>query len=88
MTVLVADVVGSTELFGKLGVDRADTARRALFTALSIAIDGADGVLIKTMGGGCLASFGSVARRGGPQSRSSKGLPRSVNGRCRDSVCD
>jgi len=61
LTVLVADVVGSTELFGRLGVDRADEARRALFGAFSAAIDAADGVLIKTMGDGCLASFGSAS---------------------------
>ena len=61
LTVLVADVVGSTELFGRLGVDRADSARRALFAAFSAAIGAGDGVLIKTMGDGCLASFGSAA---------------------------
>jgi tetratricopeptide (TPR) repeat protein len=59
--VLVADVVGSTELFGRLGVDRADDARRALFDAFSAAIGASDGVLIKTMGDGCLASFSSAA---------------------------
>ena len=61
LTVLVADVVGSTELFGRLGVDRADAARRVLFAAFSDSIRAADGVLIKTMGDGCLASFGSAA---------------------------
>jgi adenylate cyclase len=61
LTVLVADVVGSPELFGRLGVDRADDARRALFTAFAAAIAAGDGVLIKTMGDGCLASFGSAA---------------------------
>jgi len=35
LTVLKADVVGSTELFGRLGVDRADDARRALFTVFA-----------------------------------------------------
>ena len=54
---LVADVVGSTELFARLGVDRADTARRAVFTAFSSSVAAGDGVLIKTMGDGCLASF-------------------------------
>ena len=54
LTVLVADVVSSTELFGRLGVDRADEARRALFKAFSNAIRKGDGVLIKTMGDGCL----------------------------------
>jgi class 3 adenylate cyclase/tetratricopeptide (TPR) repeat protein len=61
LTVLVADVVGSTELFGRLGVDRADDARRALFSAFSAAIGAGNGVLIKTMGDGCLASFESAA---------------------------
>ena len=61
MTVLVADVVGSTELFGRLGVDRADDARRALFSVFSAAIAAGDGVLINTMGDGCLASFSSAA---------------------------
>ena len=61
LTVLVADVVGSTELFGRLGADRADDARRALFSAFSAAIGAGDGVLIKTMGDGCLASFDSAA---------------------------
>lgn len=61
LTVLVADVVASTELFGRLGVDRADTARRAAFTAFDAAVVSGDGVLIKTMGDGCLASFGSSA---------------------------
>ena len=32
-----------------------------LFAAFSAAIEAADGVLIKTMGDGCLASFGSAA---------------------------
>ena len=58
---LVADVAGSTELFGRLGVERADDARRALFNAFSVAIGAGDGVLIKTMGDGCLASFSSAA---------------------------
>jgi class 3 adenylate cyclase len=61
VTVLMADLVGSTELFGRLGVDRADDARRALFAMFSSAIGAADGVLVKTMGDGCLASFGSTA---------------------------
>src|SRR4051794_19228524 len=61
LTVLVADVVGSTELFGRLGVERADGARRSLFAVFASAIAAADGVLIKTMGDGCLASFGSSA---------------------------
>ena len=61
VTVLMADVVGSTELFARLGVDRADEARRALFAAFSTAVDAGDGVLIKTTGDGCLASFGAAA---------------------------
>lgn len=61
MTVLVADVVASTELFGRLGVDRADTARRAVFAAFTSAVATGDGSLIKTMGDGCLASFVSAA---------------------------
>ena len=61
LTGLVADVVGSTELFGRLGVDRADDARRALFSAFSAAIGAGNDVLIKTMGDGCLASFESAA---------------------------
>ena len=61
MTVLVADMVDSTEMFGRLGVDRADDARRALFAVFSTVIGAGDGVLIKTMGDGCLASFGSAA---------------------------
>jgi class 3 adenylate cyclase/tetratricopeptide (TPR) repeat protein len=59
--VLVADVVGSTELFGRLGVDKSDDARRALFSAFFAAIGAGDGALIKTMGDGCLASFGGAA---------------------------
>ena len=58
---LVADVVGSTELFADLGVDHADDARRALFTAFAGAVEVGDGVLIKTMGDGCLASFTGAA---------------------------
>ncbi len=58
---LVADVVGSTELFADLGVDHADDARRALFTAFAAAVEVGDGVLIKTMGDGCLASFTGAA---------------------------
>jgi class 3 adenylate cyclase len=61
LTVLVADAVGSTELFGRLGVDRADDARRSLFSAFSAAIAAGNGALIKTMGDGCLASFESSA---------------------------
>jgi class 3 adenylate cyclase/tetratricopeptide (TPR) repeat protein len=61
VTVLEADVVGSTELFVRLGVDRADDARRAVFAMFSTAIGAGDGVLIKTMGDGCLATFGSAA---------------------------
>jgi class 3 adenylate cyclase/tetratricopeptide (TPR) repeat protein len=61
VTVLVADVVGSTELFGRLGEDRADEARRALFAAFREAVDSGGGVLVKTMGDGCLASFGGAA---------------------------
>ena len=54
-------MVDSTEMFGRLGVDRADDARRALFAVFSTVIVAGDGVLIKTMGDGCLASFGSAA---------------------------
>ncbi|MDQ3145466.1 MAG: adenylate/guanylate cyclase domain-containing protein, partial [Actinomycetota bacterium] len=61
LTVLVADVVSSTELFARLGVDGADEARRALFAAFSTAVGKGGGVLVKTMGDGCLASFDSAA---------------------------
>lgn len=61
VTALVADVVNSTELFGRLGVDQADIARRALFGVFDDVIETSHGVLIKTMGDGCLASFDAAA---------------------------
>jgi class 3 adenylate cyclase/tetratricopeptide (TPR) repeat protein/DNA polymerase III delta prime subunit len=61
VTVLVADVVGSTELFMRLGEDAADVARRAVFAAFDAAVGEANGTLVKTMGDGCLASFGAAA---------------------------
>ena len=61
LTVVVADVVGSTELFDRLGVERADDARRALFAAFNASAKAGGGTLVKTMGDGCLASFGSAA---------------------------
>ena len=41
VTVLMADIVASTEMFGRLGVDRADDARRALFAVFSTVIGAA-----------------------------------------------
>ena len=61
VTVLVADVVASTELFADLGTAGADSARRLVFAAFDAGIAANDGVLVKTMGDGCLASFGSAA---------------------------
>jgi class 3 adenylate cyclase len=61
LTVVVADVVGSTELFSKLGVERADDARRVLFASFDAAVEASNGTLVKTMGDGCLLSFGSAA---------------------------
>ena len=61
VTVLVADVVGSTALFAHLGEEQADVARRAVFAAFEEAVHEGSGSLVKTMGDGCLASFGSAA---------------------------
>lgn len=61
LTVLVVDMVSSTELFSSLGVAAADEARRAVFASFTEAVAGHNGTLVKTTGDGCLASFEGAA---------------------------
>jgi len=60
MTVLFCDVVGSTELRTRLGDDAADVINATLTAALSAAVEDAGGTVVKTLGDGLMAVFGST----------------------------
>jgi len=60
MTVLFCDVVGSTELRTRLGDDSADFINATLTAALSEAVEDAGGTVVKTLGDGLMAVFGST----------------------------
>lgn len=85
--VLFADVVGSTDLQSRLGDSRYDDVRRSLMQSLARVVDENDGTVVKTMGDGLMATFGSaitalVAADGllgvTDQEHRSWGLPRPV----------
>ncbi len=61
MTVLVADVVESTRLNAALGEERSDEVRRILFSRFEDASAAHGGTLIKTMGDGCLVTYGGAS---------------------------
>ncbi len=58
--VLFADVVSSTELQASAGDGRYDAVRRAVTTALVAVIVERGGAVVKTMGDGVMATFGSA----------------------------
>src|SRR5712691_5244029 len=60
-TILVTDLVGSTELRVRVGEEAADEFRRVHDRLLADAVDRAGGTLIKGLGDGVLASFPSAA---------------------------
>jgi class 3 adenylate cyclase/tetratricopeptide (TPR) repeat protein len=60
-TILVTDVVGSTELRVQLGEERADELRRAHDELLRVAVEDAGGTVIKGLGDGILALFSGAA---------------------------
>jgi len=60
-TVLVTDLVGSTELRVQLGEERADQFRRRHDGLLTAAVDDHGGSVVKGLGDGILAIFGSAA---------------------------
>jgi class 3 adenylate cyclase len=60
-TILVTDLVGSTELRVQLGEERADDLRRAHDELLRAAIEGNGGSVVKGLGDGVLAMFDSAS---------------------------
>jgi len=60
MTVLFCDVVGSTGLRTRLGDDAADVFNATLTAALSAVVEDAGGAVVKTLGDGLMAVFGST----------------------------
>jgi class 3 adenylate cyclase/tetratricopeptide (TPR) repeat protein len=61
VTILITDLVGSTELAARVGPAAADELRRAHFSLLRQAIEEGDGREVKNMGDGVMASFQSAA---------------------------
>jgi class 3 adenylate cyclase len=61
VTLMFTDLVGSTELLGRLGEDGAATLRRRHFAALREAIAAADGREVKSLGDGLMVAFDSAA---------------------------
>ncbi len=59
-TIVVCDLVGSTQLAGRIGDDRADEVRRACFDAWRRALGRTSGEEVKTQGDGMIAAFSSV----------------------------
>lgn len=59
-TVLFTDLVGSTELRGRLGEDSADELRRVHDALLAVAVAEHNGRLVKGLGDGIMATFGSA----------------------------
>ena len=60
-TILVTDLVGSTELRVRLGEDKADALRRVHDDLLTAAVTGQYGTVVKGLGDGVLAMFSSSA---------------------------
>lgn len=61
LTVLFTDLVGSTELRARLGEDAAEVVRRAHDSLIAGAVDANGGRMVKGLGDGFLATFGSAA---------------------------
>lgn len=61
VTVLFTDLVGSTELFARLGADGAERARERHFALLRRSLSAHDGHEVKTLGDGLMAVFESAA---------------------------
>jgi class 3 adenylate cyclase/DNA-binding CsgD family transcriptional regulator len=59
VVLLFTDVVGSTELLGRLGDDRAEQVRRAHFALLREAVSTTRGHEVKTLGDGMMVAFDS-----------------------------
>lgn len=59
VTLLFTDIVGSTEMLGRLGDDRYEQARRAHFRLLRDAVTDCGGAEVKTLGDGLMAVFAS-----------------------------
>jgi class 3 adenylate cyclase/tetratricopeptide (TPR) repeat protein len=62
LSVLFTDLVGSTELRSRLGEDVADVIRRAHDSLIAEVIVGNGGRVVKGLGDGFLATFGSAGR--------------------------
>ena len=62
LSVLFTDIVGSTALRAELGEDVAEVVRRAHDSLIAEIVEGHGGRVIKGMGDGFLATFGSAAR--------------------------
>jgi class 3 adenylate cyclase len=60
-TILVSDLVGSTELRAALGEDRAEEVRRLHDRALSEVAERAGGIVVKGLGDGLLVQFAGAA---------------------------
>lgn len=60
-TLLFCDLVGSTELFSRVGDDAADALRRTIFGALRAALDECGGIEVKHLGDGLMAVFTASA---------------------------
>ena len=60
-TVLFTDLVASTELRSRVGEDQADALRRAHDALLASAVARFSGRVVKTLGDGIMATFGSAA---------------------------
>src|SRR5687767_8882560 len=57
VSVLFTDLVRSTELFGRLSAEQAETVRRGHFDALRAVVDDSGGEMVKTLGDGVMAVF-------------------------------
>ncbi|MBW3589726.1 MAG: AAA family ATPase [Actinobacteria bacterium] len=62
VTILFTDLVGSTELFRRIGEDRADALRREHFAMLRAALATHGGEEVKSIGDSIMAAFVSPAR--------------------------
>jgi class 3 adenylate cyclase/DNA polymerase III delta prime subunit len=60
VTLLFADLVGSTELFEQLGDEEADVVRRDLFRVLRSSLSAQSGTEVKNLGDGLMATFASA----------------------------
>ena len=60
-SVLFTDVVGSTELRGRLGEEAADELRRTHDAVVTAAIVESNGRVVKSLGDGLMAVFDSAA---------------------------